>query len=262
MQRVVCYCRVSTEEEKQLNALQKQIEELELFVKEQVDWQLIETYVDEGKSGTTTKYRPSYQKLYADLLTDKFDVVLIKDQTRLMRNVLDWYQFLDRLIKSEKQLYLYLDHCFYTPDNKFITGIKAMMAEEYSRDLSKRITSAAQRSQKNGTVYGNNSMLGYRQVNGKLEIIPEEAELVKEIFELYAQGNGFRKISQILKTRGITSSTGTDFSVSTLKRMISNEKYKGILVSHKTSHNFETKKTTRNKKEDYIIIPNGATNNC
>ena len=122
MKRIVCYCRVSTEEEKQLNALQKQVEELEQFVNNKIDWELIDTYVDEGKSGTSTKGRPSYQKLFDDLLTDKFDIVLIKDQSRLMRNVLDWYQFLDRLMKSEKQLYLYLDNCFYTPDNKFITG--------------------------------------------------------------------------------------------------------------------------------------------
>ena len=166
MKRVVCYCRVSTEEEKQLNALQKQVEELEQFVNNKIDWELIDTYVDEGKSGTSTKGRPSYQKLFDDLLTDKFDIVLIKDQSRLMRNVLDWYQFLDRLMKSEKQLYLYLDNCFYTPDNKFITGIKAMMAEEYSRDLSKKITSAARRSQKNGVVYGNSRTLGYKKIMG------------------------------------------------------------------------------------------------
>ena len=64
MKRVVCYCRVSTEEEKQLNALQKQIEELEQFVNNKIDWELIDTYVDEGKSGTSTKGRPSYQKLF------------------------------------------------------------------------------------------------------------------------------------------------------------------------------------------------------
>ena len=80
MKRVVCYCRVSTEEEKQLNALQKQIDELELFVNNKVDWELVDTYVDEGRSGTTVKGRLSYQKLYADLLTDKFDIVLIKQE--------------------------------------------------------------------------------------------------------------------------------------------------------------------------------------
>ena len=258
MERIVCYCRVSTEEEKQLNALQKQIEELENFVNQKIDWRLVDTYVDEGKSGTTTKGRLSYQKLYADLLTDKFDTVLIKDQSRLMRNVLDWYQFLDRLVKSDKKLYLYLDNCYYTPNDKFITGIKAMMAEEYSRDLSKKITSAARRSQKKGTVYGNGTMLGYKQADGKLEIIPEEAKLVKQIFEWYAEGKGFRKILYLLKERGIKSRTGTEFSLATLKRMIGNEKYKGLLISHKTTKDFETKKITKINQEDYIIIPNGV----
>lgn len=258
MKRVVCYCRVSTEEEKQLNALQKQIEELELFVNNNVEWQLVDTYVDEGRSGTTTKGRPSYQKLYNDLLTDKFDIVLIKDQSRLMRNTLDWYQFLDRLMKTEKQLYLYLDNCFYTPDNKFITGIKAMMAEEYSRELSKKITSAARRSQKNGTVYGNSRTLGYRKNHGKLEIVPEEAELVRQIFEWYSQGEGTNKILSKLKSMGVTSSTGTDFSMSTLRRLLQNERYKGLLISNKMSYDFETKKQKRNPVEEYIIIPNGV----
>ena len=258
MKRVVCYCRVSTEEEKQLNALQKQIDELELFVNNKVDWELVDTYVDEGRSGTTIKGRLSYQKLYADLLTDKFDIVLIKDQSRLMRNVLDWYQFLDRLMKSAKQLYLYLDNCFYTPDNKFITGIKAMMAEEYSRDLSKKITSAALRSQKNGTVYGNSRTLGYRQNGGKFEIVPEEAKLVQQIFEWYSQGIGVMKILVKLNDMGIKSSNGTDFSMSTLRRLLKNEKYKGLLISHKTSYNFETKKQVYNPIEDCIVIPNGV----
>lgn len=257
MKKVACYCRVSTEEEKQLNALQKQIEELELFVQEKIDWELIDTYVDEGKSGTTTKGRPSYQKLYADLLTDKFDIVLIKDQSRLMRNVLDWYQFLDRLVNAHKELYLYMDNCLYTPNDKFITGIKAMMAEEYSRDLSKRIGSAAYRSQKNGTAYGNSKMLGYRQNNGKYEIIPEEAEIVRQIFEWYGDGNGCRSILNKLKDKGITSSTGTDFSPSTLKRMLKNEKYKGLLVSRKTIRDFETKKVVPTNNDERIIIPNG-----
>ena len=133
-----------------------------------------------------------------------------------------------------------------------------MMAEEYSRDLSKKITSAARRSQKKGTVYGNGTMLGYKQVGGKLEIIPEEAEIVKQIFAWYAEGIGCRKILCLLKERGITSSNGTDFSATTLKRMLKNEKYKGLLVSHKTLTDFETKRVTKVNEEDYIIIPNGV----
>ena len=183
MLKVVFYSRVSTEEEKQLNALDKQIQELTDYIHSQKDWVLVDKYIDEGISGTTSKGRHEYNRLYNDLLTDKFDIVVIKDQSRLMRNVLDWYLFLDRILKNNKQIYMYLDNSFYTPDNAFISGIKAMMAEEYSRDLSRKIKSAAQRSQKNGTVYGNNRMLGYKQEGGKLTIIEEEAEIVRQVFE-------------------------------------------------------------------------------
>ena len=138
MLKVVFYSRVSTDEEKQLNALDKQIQELTDYIHSQKDWVLVDKYIDEGISGTTSKGRYEYNRLYNDLLTDKFDIVVIKDQSRLMHNVLDWYLFLDRVLKNGKQIFMYLDNSFYTPDNAFISGIKAMMAEEYSRDLSRK----------------------------------------------------------------------------------------------------------------------------
>lgn len=258
MTRVVFYSRVSTEEEKQLNALEKQIEELTNYIHTQKNWVLVDQYVDEGISGTTSKGRYEYNRLYDDLLTDKFDIVVIKDQSRLMRNVLDWYLFLDRVQKNNKKIYMYLDNCFYTPDNAFLSGIKAMMAEEYSRDLSKKIRSAAQRSQREGVVYGNNRLLGYHQENGKLTIIEEEAEIVRQVFNWYIQGDGFRVIREKLTAMGITSTTGTPFSLSTLKRMIKQEKYKGLLISGKRRKNFETKQMENVPKEEWVIIPNGV----
>ena len=258
MLKVVFYSRVSTDEEKQLNALDKQIQELTDYIHSQKDWVLVDKYIDEGISGTTSKGRYEYNRLYNDLLTDKFDIVVIKDQSRLMRNVLDWYLFLDRVMKNGKQIFMYLDNSFYTPDNAFISGIKAMMAEEYSRDLSRKIKSAAQRSQKNGTVYGNNRMLGYEQKDGKLTIIEEEAEIVRQVFEWYIQGDGFRVIQQKLLDKGIMSTTGTPFSLSTLKRMIKQEKYKGLLVSGKRRKNFETKQMVDVPESEWVVIPNGV----
>ena len=256
--KVVFYSRVSTDEEKQLNALDKQIQELADYIHSQKDWVLVDKYIDEGISGTTSKGRHEYNRLYNDLLTDKFDIVVIKDQSRLMRNVLDWYLFLDRVMKNGKQIFMYLDNSFYTPDNAFISGIKAMMAEEYSRDLSRKIKSAAQRSQRNGTVYGNNRMLGYKQEGGKLTIIEEEAEIVRKVFEWYIQGNGFRVIQQKLLDKGIMSTTGTPFSLSTLKRMIKQEKYKGLLISGKRRKNFETKQMVNVPESEWVVIPNGV----
>lgn len=192
------------------------------------------------------------------MLENKFDIIVIKDQSRLMRNVLDWYLFVERLNRTKKKLYLYLDHAFYTPDDALITGIKAMMAEEYSKDLSRKILSAAKRSQKGGTVYGNNRLWGYDQKDGKLFINEKEAEIVRFVFSSYVSGNGFRKIVTQLDDMGIKSSTGTIFSISVLKRMIRNEKYKGVLVGGKTHKDFYTKKTTFTDEDEWVEIPGGV----
>ena len=133
--RAAIYCRCSTEEESQVDALKKQVKESEGCVRAQ-GWYLTERYV-ESKSGTTTKGRDEYNRLFDDMLEDKFDVIVIKSQDRLMRNAKDWYVFLERLASQKKKLFMYIEQKFYTTDEALLTGIKAILAEEYSRELSK-----------------------------------------------------------------------------------------------------------------------------
>ena len=82
----VYYSRVSTEEEAQKNALVTQQEECMRCI-ESNGWKFVDSYVDEGRSGTTTVKRDEYNRLYEDLSTNKFDVIVIKSQDRLMRNI-------------------------------------------------------------------------------------------------------------------------------------------------------------------------------
>ena len=134
MPAAVIYCRCSTEEESQVDALKKQVVEAEACVREN-GWLLADRYV-ESKSGTTSKGREQYCRLFDDMLSPKFDIIVIKSQDRLMRNTKDWYIFLDRMLSQGKKLYLYLERKFYSTDDALITGIKAILAEEYSRELS------------------------------------------------------------------------------------------------------------------------------
>ena len=126
--RAVIYCRCSTEEERQRDALLRQAAEARECVR-RLNWSLEDEYI-ESRSGTSTRGREQYQRLFADLLRDKFEIVVIKSQDRLMRNTRDWYIFIDRLVTSKKQLYLYLENRFYNTDDALITGIKAILAEE------------------------------------------------------------------------------------------------------------------------------------
>lgn len=255
--KVVFYARVSTEEEKQINSLGRQIEELTAFIRSQPNWLLVDHYIDEGKTGTTSKGRYEYNRLYNDILTNKFDIIVIKDISRMNRNTCNYYQFINRIITEGKKLYMYLDHKFYSSDDSLINGIKAMMAEEYSRDLSRKIGNASQRSIEKGVAYGNGRLYGYVKTKQSFAIDEEQAKVVRQIFEWYAQGYGFRTIQRMLTEQNILSSNGTPFALTTLKRMIKNEKYKGLLVSGKTHYNFETKKIEQVPKEDRKYFPNG-----
>jgi DNA invertase Pin-like site-specific DNA recombinase len=222
MQRVVYYARVSTEEEKQIKALNTQVQELESYIKTVEEWILIKGYVDEGRSGTTIKGRVEYQKLYNDILTDNFDIIVIKDIDRLSRNTLNWYLFIDRLVQTGKKLFFYNIKEFYKVDDKLITGIRALIAEQYSRDLSIKINNAHKTRAKKARAVTNGKMWGYYQKDGKLFINEEEAEIVKLIFSLYIQGFGFRSIQKKIDEIGYTSRNGTSFAMTTLKRIIKN----------------------------------------
>ena len=93
--RAVYYARCSTEEENQKDALVRQAAEAEEAIRAR-GWRLVDAYV-ESRSGTSRKGRREYNRLYEDLEQNRFDVVVIKSQDRLMRNTRDWYLFADRL---------------------------------------------------------------------------------------------------------------------------------------------------------------------
>lgn len=258
MKKVVYYGRVSTEEVNQVLALSRQKEELEEFIESQNEWQLVDKYVDEGKSATSDKGRKQYQRLYNDLQTDKFDIVVIKDIERLNRDTLNWYLFIDRLVKNEKKLYFYTTKSFYSPDDQLLTGIRALIAAQYSRDLSKKINMANTQRAKKGRVVTNGTLWGYNQFDGQLTINEEQAEIVRTVFDLYVGGMGFRGMVKELTKMGIRNQNGNKFSETTLKRMIRNEKYKGTLISNKRHKDFDTKKIYDVPEEEWVIIENGV----
>ena len=254
-EKAVFYARVSTDEEKQVNALAKQVQECKDTIKAN-GWKCVDSYIDEGKSGTTSK-RDEYQRLCADISTDKYDIIVIKSQDRLMRNAKDWYIFVDLLVQNHKKLYMYLENKYYQSDDALITGIKAILAAEYSHDLSKKINNANRRRQQSASsIITNGKLWGYDQKDGQLTINEEQAKVVRRIFELYNQGYGCRNIQKILHQEGITTDKGKDIQPTTIKRMIINPNYIGTVVFNRTHKDFETKKLIENPKSEWIIHEN------
>lgn len=256
MRRAVLYARCSTEEESQKEALVSQVAEAKECITHQ-GWLLVDEYV-ESRSGTTTKGRTEYNRLFDDLRLDKFDIIVIKSQDRLMRNVKDWYLFVERLTREQKKLYMYIERKFYTADDALITGIRAILAEDYSRELSKKINNAHQNRQKNnGNVILTNNAYGFRKLKDKSVVLDEEEAAIKRrMYELCAAGFGTRTISTVLKNDGILNRKGKPFTSTSILRIIHNPINKGTVVMNRKHFDFESKMTIRVPEEGQYIYEN------
>lgn len=261
-ERAVFYARVSTEEEKQVNALAKQIQENRDVIASK-GWILVDEYIDEGKSGTKVKGRNEYQRLLADMDEDKFDIIVIKSQDRLQRNTKDWYIFADHLNKTGKRLFLYMDNKFYVPsEDALITGIKAILAEEYSRDLSKKLNNSknrrveAVRRGERVNAMGNGQTYGYRIKDKRWVIEPQEAEIVRKMYELYLELHSIRKVRDALNEQGYRNKKGNLFTEEVVGRVIRNEMHKGWIVTNRHHRNFETKEIEVLPEEEWAIDKN------
>ena len=213
MERAVIYNRCSTEEEAQMNALEIQAQESREIVFCQ-GWVLIEQYI-ESQSGTTAGKRSEYKRLLADMETDRFDIVVIKSIDRLMRSAMDWYDFIDRLTRNRKRLYIYIDHKFYTPDDSLLTGIKAILAEDFSRELSKKIKNAHRRRQQKQTGYNITvPIFGWDKISKDVYVLNEkEAEAYRLAFSLAEQGMGFYSIANQMYAMGVLGKNGNRITV-------------------------------------------------
>lgn len=253
--RAVIYCRVSTQEQVQKDALDVQVIEA-VRVAEEQGWQLVDRYI-EMESATTAEGRSEYLRLISDMRTDKFDIIVIKSLDRINRNAKNWYIFLDELVSNDKRLYIYMEHDFYRTDNNLLAGIKAILAEQYSRDLSKKINNAHHYRQQNGTtVLITNNTYGYRKNPDKsVRIIPEEAEIIVRMYQLTAQGYGSRSVSILLYNDGILNRNGKQITETTIRRIIRNPLFKGTAVMNKKHFDFEKKKVVNNPKSEWIYHP-------
>lgn len=257
--RAVFYARVSTQEEQQLKALPKQVQENRDIIKAN-GWELVDEYIDEGKSGTTIKHRDEYQRMLDDMDSGKFDIVVVKDQERLQRKTRDWYLFVDKVVLNKIKVYFYLDNSWYSPDNALITGIKAIMAEEYSRNLSKKMNNSIGRrieKARNGekiSAMGNGQTYGYKIVGGKWIVDEEQREVVGKMYELYSELHSIRKVRDALNEQGYRNQKGFFFTEEVVGRVIKNVMHKGWVILNRYHRDFETKQIIEKPEEEWVIV--------
>lgn len=252
--RVAAYCRVSTDDEEQKTSYEAQIGYYTEKINQNPEWQMAGIFADEGISGTQAKKRPEFIKMIRLCRQRKIDIILTKSLSRFARNTVDSLGYIRELralgiaVISEKENINTL-----TAESEMLITIMSCFAQAESESISKNVSWGVRQSFKNGNVpmqYAR--LLGYRKGHdGNAEIIPEEAEVVKEIYRCYLDGMSMNLIADRLNEKGLTTKGGSSpYRKTVVQRILTNEKYTGDALLQKTYvTDCITKKTRKNNGE-------------
>mgnify|MGYP002763435921 FL=1 len=256
--RVTDYARVSTDHLEQKKSLQNQVEHFEQYIKENPNWTYVKGYVDDGITGTSDVKRDNFMKMIEDARSGKFDLIVTKEISRFSRNTLDSIKYTRELL-SYGVAVLFVNDNINTamPDSELRLTIMASMAQDEIRRLSERVKFGMNRAIERGEILGNDLLYGYKKDKdtGVLNIIEEEAKVVRRIYELYAvEELTLSKIVKTLNSEGLKTCQGKKWCISTISRMIENPKYKGYYCARKSEIvDYMTKKIKYFEKDDWVI---------
>ncbi len=230
--RVGAYCRVSTDSEEQADSFIAQVKYYNDFISHSSDMVLVDIYADEGITGTCVNKREEFQRMLKDSKSGKLDRVFVKSVSRFARNALECIENI-RLLKSYGTSVLFENDNIDTEkmNSEMILYIKSAFAQSEALAGSKRVSTAIRMKMESGEFITCNAPFGYRLENGMLYPIPDEAEIVKKLFEWYLAGYGFCKIAGMLND---IDAGGKVWCAESVRFIITNEKYIGDCLLRKT----------------------------
>ena len=238
LERVAAYCRVSTEAEEQQNSYENQCKYYTDLIMQNPKWSFVRIYADEGISGTSAKKRDSFMQMIKDCKKKKIDLILTKSISRFARNTVDCLHY-TRLLKSWGIAVYFEKENINTlqEDSEFLITLHGAFAQQEIESLSANVTWGIQQSMREGKVriqYKN--LYAYRRGDdGKPEIIPDQAEVVKEIYARFLAGASLRMIKDwLIESKIPNGRENSDWSHSTIKGILINEKYCGDVLMQKT----------------------------
>ena len=252
--KVAAYCRVSTDQEEQESSYEAQIGYYTEKINSNSEWQMAGIFADEGITGTQTKKRPEFLKMIRLCRQGKIDMILTKSLSRFARNTVDSLKYI-RDLKALGIAVIFEKENINTleTDTEMMLTIMSCFAQAESESISKNVSWGIRQSFKNGNVpmqYAR--LLGYRKGDDdKPEIVPEEAEIVKEIYRLYLEGMSLNMIVDRLNEKGLkTKGSNAPYRKEVIQRILTNEKYTGDALLQKTYvKDCITKKTRKNNGE-------------
>ena len=224
--RVAAYARVSSSSEDQLNSYRVQNQYYSELISGNPDWEMVDIYADEGITGTSVEKREDFQRMMQDCRKGKIDRILVKSISRFARNTKDCLAAV-RELKELGVSVLFEEQGIDTSkvSSEMVTTIMASLAQKQSESISGNVKWGVQKRMEDGTYVASSAPYGYRLVNLRLEIQPEEAEIVRWIFQQYLAGANVNEITKELNAR--SAGNNHKWYKAAVTYILSNERYIG-----------------------------------
>ena len=249
--RVAAYCRVSTKEEDQANSYEVQKEYYADKIMSNTAWTMAGIFADKGITGTSAKKREDFMRMIRHCRQKKIDVILTKSVSRFSRNTVDCLYYIWALkqlgiaVIFEKENINSLEE-----DSELRITLSGAFAQSESESISANVTWGKRRAMEAGKVsIQYKKLYGYRKgEDGQPEIIPEQAEVVRWLYERYLTGASLRMIKDELEQQGVKCfEDSPEWTISRIRSILQNEKYCGDVLMQKTfRQDFINRKAIKN----------------
>jgi DNA invertase Pin-like site-specific DNA recombinase len=263
------------------NSIGNQRELIRAFIHEQQDMELYDIYVDDGFSGSNFD-RPEFKRMISDIEAGRVNCVIVKDLSRFGRDYIESGRYIQKIFPALSVRFIALtDHydSFQADasESGIVLPVKNFINDSYCRDISTKVKSQFEVKRKNGECIAPFALYGYKKdENNKSHLVPDEyaADIVRKVFAWKIEGMAVSAIAEKLNGLGILSpkeykkSTGnykggfsgavkSQWSSSTVKRILTNETYLGHMVQGKREKiNYKLKKSVDKPQEEWIKVEN------
>lgn len=257
MVRVACYCRTSTDLPSQEGSMEYQEKHLRHLVEITPNWVLVDSYRDEGLSGTDNANRPEFQRMMRDCRSGRIDLVITKSISR-------WGRHLTQTLESVHELIDLGVNVFFEKENLLTlsstgTVILELMGSfaEYESNSIKQNTKMGYKVRMQRGIYKyKRPPYGYdADADGRLVVNAEEAEVVRRIFQMSIHGIGTHKIAKILQAEGVPTKRGADWQPTTIRAILTNITYTGDVILQKTIRVGNAPRKRNDGSEESYYVP-------
>ena len=245
--KVAAYARVSMESERLQHSLSAQVSYYSELIQSNPEWEYAGVYADDGTTGTKTN-REEFQRLLADCEAGKIDIILTKSISRFARNTVDLLETVRHLkelgieVRFEKECINSL-----SGDGEVMLTLLASFAQEEIISLSNNVKWGTRKRMEQGIPNGHFRVYGYRWEGDQLVIVPEEAAIVRRIFQNFLDGKSRLETEREFAAEGITTRDGCRWVDSNIKVVLSNIIYTGNLLLQNVSANDKMKENAEEK---------------